>query len=108
MSACDAIAIPSTHEGFSLVAMEAMLLQKPVLAAAVGGLPELISSGDSGLLFPAEDPQALADAIARLVREPALGKRLSEASREHIIRLCGTDVVMRQWQSVFRPEGAGY
>jgi glycosyltransferase involved in cell wall biosynthesis len=101
MRACNAIVVPSTHEGFSLVAMEAMLLGKPVLGSATGGLAEIVREGISGFLFRPEDPQALADAIAKIIQNPELAKSLSLTSRDHIMGMCGAESVLPLWRSVF-------
>ena len=84
-----------------MVAMEAMLLGKPVVGSATGGLAEIVQDGVSGLLVPAENPQALADAIARLMQDSALSHRLSAASRDHIMRICGAEAVLPLWRVVF-------
>lgn len=63
MNACDLLVVPSRWEGFGLVAIEAMRAGKPVVASAVGGLPEIVSDGVTGRLFAAEDPQALRAAL---------------------------------------------
>ena len=66
MSACDVVIVPSSRgEGFGLVAVEAMALQRPVVASAQGGLPEIVIPGETGLLVPPNDPQALADACPK-------------------------------------------
>ena len=73
----DVVVIPSTwHETFSLVAREALLAGLPVIAAAVGALPEVIVDDVNGLLVPPADEDALHDALARLARDRALLARL--------------------------------
>ncbi|MFZ4509154.1 MAG: glycosyltransferase family 4 protein [Fimbriimonas sp.] len=85
MGACHAIAIPSLWaEAFPFAALEAMSLGKPVIASAVGGLPEQVEDGVTGLLFPAGDADALARAIGGLTPEriAALGTRARERHRQ--------------------------
>ena len=67
MSTCDVIVVPSRREAFGLVALEALALGRPVIATAVGGLPELIRDGETGRLVPPDDPEALAKAIIETV-----------------------------------------
>ncbi len=74
MAACDVIAVPSRKEGLGLAAVEAMALGRPVAAAAVGGLREVVTP-DSGLLIPPDDPPALADALLRLLATSVTGGR---------------------------------
>ena len=68
----DVAVIPSHHEGFSLVTVEAMLHGLPVVATAAGGPRELVDDGVTGLLVPPRDVAALAEALLRLVGDPGL------------------------------------
>jgi glycosyltransferase involved in cell wall biosynthesis len=80
--ASTAVVIPSTKpEALSITALEAMAVGRPVVASAIGGLPEVITDGLTGLLVPPGDPAALASAIDRLIRDPGLGPRLVDAAR---------------------------
>lgn len=79
VGAFDVLALPSRYESFGYVALEAMQAGVPVVAAAVGGLPEVV--GDAGVLVPAGDPQALATALIRLLNDPAQRGRLAERGR---------------------------
>ena len=82
----DALVLPSRHEGLPFAALEAMAAGCPVVAARVGGVPELVSDGRTGLLFPGEDAPALALRLARLAGSPELRARLAAAAREHVAR----------------------
>ncbi len=68
--------LASEHEGLPLAVMEALALGVPVVATRVGGIPELVEDGTSGLLVPPGDPAALADAILA-VTDPATRDRLA-------------------------------
>jgi glycosyltransferase involved in cell wall biosynthesis len=70
---------PSRHEPFANAILEALAAGLPVVASAVGGNTELVRDGVHGLLFPAEDDVALAQALHRLLAEPALLARLRAA-----------------------------
>ena len=75
----------ATHyEGCSNVIMEAMAAAKPVVATAVGGNPELVTSGQTGLLVPDRDAHALADAILALLRDPARAHAMGQAGRRRV------------------------
>lgn len=79
---CDALLMPSLHEGLPYTLLEAMALGTPVIAARVGGLAEVLEDGVTGLLFAPRDAAALAGAIRRLIADPALRTRLgAEAQR---------------------------
>ncbi|MDT8434839.1 MAG: glycosyltransferase family 4 protein [Anaerosomatales bacterium] len=79
LAACDVVVIPSLSEGFALVAAEAMALGKPVVGTNVGGLVDVVADGETGILVPPADPEALAAAVARLLHDPALSIRMGEA-----------------------------
>ncbi|GGD59661.1 glycosyltransferase [Croceicoccus mobilis] len=69
VEACDAVLIPSRWEGFGLAAIEALRQAKPVIASAVDALPEVVLDRQTGMLFPPENPQALADMLRQLDRQ---------------------------------------
>jgi glycosyltransferase involved in cell wall biosynthesis len=77
MPRLDALAVMSVHEGLPMVIVEAMSLGIPVLATAVGGVPEAVADGETGLLLP-RDAAALAEAVERLMTDRPLLARLSE------------------------------
>ena len=86
--AVDLALVPSLYEPFGLVALEGMLAGRAVVAAATGGLKEIVRAEKDGLLVPPGDPEALAAAIVRLADDPELRARLGsrasqEAVREH-------------------------
>lgn len=85
MSACDVVIVPSSRgEGFGLVAVEAMALSRPVVASAQGGLPEIVVPGETGLLVPPNDPQALADAVCELVAKPEIAQLMGAKGRARV------------------------
>jgi glycosyltransferase involved in cell wall biosynthesis len=73
----DVFALPSHSEGSPNVLLEAMAANLPIVATAVGGVPEMVTNNESALLVPANDPPALARAILSLLADTALGKRLA-------------------------------
>lgn len=76
VGALDAFALPSLNEGMGKALVEAMYLGLPVVATRVGGVPELVADGGDGLLVPAADPEALAQALLRLAGDGELRSRL--------------------------------
>jgi glycosyltransferase involved in cell wall biosynthesis len=84
MQALDAFAMPSIWEGFGLVLLEAMAAARPIVASRVATIPEVVVDGETGLLVPAGDEVALADALTRLADDPGLARRLGEAGQRRL------------------------
>jgi len=81
----DCVVMPSTYpESFGRSAIEAQAVGRPVVASRVGALPELIDDGVTGWLVPPRDPIALADAVERLVKDPAVRTRCVETARRRV------------------------
>lgn len=81
-SAADVCVMPSLYESFGLVALEAMACGTPVVASRVGGLPHVVRDGETGLLVPENDPEALADGLKRILTDGDLGRRLGERAHQ--------------------------
>ena len=73
MHALDVFAMPSIWEGFGLVLLEAMAAGKPIVASRVATIPEVVLDGETGILVPAGDEVALAEALASLAEAPPAG-----------------------------------
>jgi glycosyltransferase involved in cell wall biosynthesis len=71
------LVLPSFSEGLPRVAMEAFARGRPVVGSRAGGIPDIVEDGASGLLVPPGDARALADALVRVLSEPALAERLA-------------------------------
>ena len=84
LNAMDIFVLPSYSEGVSLALLEAMAAGRPVIATAVGGLPEVVTDGDTGLLIPPRDADALAQALERLLADPAWARQLGANARDHV------------------------
>src|ERR1700689_5974811 len=76
-----AVVVPSLGEGFGMVALEAMERGRPVVAAAIGGLGDLVREGETGLLVPSGDAAALAEAMLSLAAQPARAAAMGAAGR---------------------------
>jgi glycosyltransferase involved in cell wall biosynthesis len=85
LMAADVFVLASWHEPLGVAYMEAMAAGVPVIGTDAGGVRELLTDGETGLLVPPQSPEALAGAIARLAGDPALCARLSEAGRAHVV-----------------------
>jgi glycosyltransferase involved in cell wall biosynthesis len=80
------VVLPSWTEGFPLVIPEAMAAGLPVIATAVGAIPDFVQDGEDGFLVAPRDPRALADRICRLLEDEGLRRRISERVRERAPR----------------------
>ncbi|OLD52444.1 MAG: hypothetical protein AUI58_02985 [Chloroflexi bacterium 13_1_40CM_2_70_6] len=94
-AAADVCAVPSLTESFGLVALEAMACGTPVVGTRVGGLQTLIEDGESGLLVPAGDDTALAEAIHAVLTDHRLRTHLSHGARERAERFTWSRVGQR-------------
>jgi glycosyltransferase involved in cell wall biosynthesis len=85
MAALDVLVVPSTAEAQSIVTPQAFASGKPVIASRVGGLPEIISGGETGLLVPPGDVATLADEMRRLAADHELRKTMGVKARKYAV-----------------------
>jgi glycosyltransferase involved in cell wall biosynthesis len=78
LRAAEMFVLPSRNEGFAVVLLEAGALTRPVVATSICGVEELIAHEREGLVVPPDDPEALAQAIRRLLREPEIAGRMAQ------------------------------
>lgn len=80
----DVFVLPSLHEGIPMVLLEALALQRPVVATRVGGIPEVIEHGVNGLLVDPSDANSLVSSIRELIETPSKASRLGNAGRARV------------------------
>jgi glycosyltransferase involved in cell wall biosynthesis len=107
LGALDLLVLPSVTEGLGLILLEAMAASLPVVATAVGGVPEVVLDGETGVLVPPGDPAALARAIADLLRVPERARRLGAAGRERVARLFTVERMVGQISALYQEALAG-
>lgn len=93
--ASDIFCLPSRYESLGLVLLEAMSMGRPVVASRVGGIPEVVDEGVTGLLFEADDVADLAGALRRLIADPALRRAMGTAARRRYEETFSLGVVIR-------------
>ncbi len=81
-----ALVLPSLTEGLGRVAIEAHLLERPVVASRVGGIPEIVSDGKTGLLFKPGDEGSLSNALIKLLDDAGLADAMGKAGREAVMK----------------------
>ncbi len=113
----DVAVLPSVEEGLPNAVLEAMAAGKPVVATRVGGIPEAVVHGETGLLVPPRDSAALAEAILWLLQHPAEAARFGAAGRRRVGEHFQLSTMVRQYEAVYerlvaekgrvRPAGSG-
>ena len=94
----DLLVHPSRWEGFGLVLLEAMLASRPVVATRVSSIPEIVIDGETGALVPPEDPQALAEALVRVLDDPS---SLGSSGRARALERFSADAMARKTAVVY-------
>jgi glycosyltransferase involved in cell wall biosynthesis len=102
MAAADVIAVPSRAEGLPLVVLEAMALARPVVAARVGGVPDVVRHGETGFLVTPDAPVPLAERLLELLDDPALATRMGDAGARLVRARYGPDQAARRMSTVYR------
>ena len=98
LSAADGLVLSSRWEGLPNVVMEAMAAGRPVVATRVGGVPELVAEGTTGLLVDPGDPRGLAEAMDRIGRMTSAERAAwGEQGRRRVAELCDPERVAQQW-----------
>ncbi len=97
LSAADVLLLPSDHESFGLAALEAMACEVPVIASRVGGIPEVVTDGETGFLSEVGDVNKMAEDAARLLNDSELRKKMGRQARESAVSRYRTDIVIPQY-----------
>ncbi len=107
VAALDLLLMPSTREGFGMTLLEAMSQSVPVIGSTASAIPEVILNNETGLTVPPNDPDALADALRRLLSDAALRQRFGQMGRERLEKQFNAqrmiDETFAVYQRVYRP-----
>jgi glycosyltransferase involved in cell wall biosynthesis len=101
MRAADVVVLPSRWEGFGLVLLEAMDAARVVVASAVGAIPEVVAHGETGVLVPPDDPDALAEAIVGLLASPDRARAMGAAGRRRLIEHFSERAMLEATQALY-------
>ena len=102
LSVADLFLLPSEQESFGLAALEAMACQVPVVASAVGGLPEVVDDGVTGFLHPPADLDAMAESGAALLGDPDRHRRMAEAALRSVLQRFCVNAIVPQYEALYR------
>jgi len=94
--------LSSVAEGLPFALLEAMAAARPVVATTVGGVPELILDGQTGLLVPSKDPQALAEAVISLLKNPSRAEAMGVAARQRVLSHFTVDRMIAETEQIYR------
>jgi glycosyltransferase involved in cell wall biosynthesis len=97
----DLFLLPSESESFGLAALEALSCKVPAIATRAGGLPEVITHGEDGLLYPVGDVDAMAEGAAGLLADEARRRRFGEAGRKNAIERFAVDRIVARYRAVY-------
>ncbi len=97
LSAGDVLLLPSEQESFGLAALEAMACEVPVIASRVGGLPEVVTDGETGFLSAVGDVDKMATDAAKLLADETLRREMGQRARESAVSRYRTDIVIPQY-----------
>jgi glycosyltransferase involved in cell wall biosynthesis len=101
LSAFDIFVLPSHDEGMSNAILEAMAMEKPVVATDVGGTGEVVRHGRSGLLIPPKNPEALAAAINEMLGQPARAREMGRLGRRIVEDGFSAHAMVRQMERLY-------
>jgi len=98
----DVFVLSSLSEGISLTLLEAMSAGKPIIATRVGGNPEVVIDGMTGLKVPAKDPEQMAAAMLKLLSNRDLAKQMGEAGRKRVEEYFSLEIMVNAYEKIYR------
>lgn len=101
MRHCEVFVLGSRSESFGLAALEALACGRPVVASRVGGLPEVVQDGVTGLLVPPDDSDAVANAVVRLLDDAPFARSLGEAGARRVRDMFGSERAGGEYEALF-------
>lgn len=101
LNSFDLVVSSSPLETSSHILLDAMALAKPVVATAVGGVPEVVTDGEVGFLTPLNDAGLMAARISQLIEDPLLRKAMGNKGRERVLRHYDIRAITKQWEKLY-------
>ena len=101
LACIDCFYLPSLNEGFGIVLLEAMAMKKPIIATAVGGIPEVVLHGETGILVPPKDPQSISQATLTLFRNKEMRERMGLAGYARVRNYFGIENQVKATENLY-------
>jgi len=101
MAAMDILIVPSLNEGMGRVILEAGAAETPCIGSSVGGIPDVIRNDETGLLVPAKDSGAIADAVTKLSKNPDMRIAMGKAARKFVVPEFGLDTMVERIEELY-------
>lgn len=98
----DVFVLSSLKEGMPFSLLEAMSTARPVVATAVGGIPEVVMDGKTGILVPPRNPDAIANAIVSLLENPMRARKMGEAGRKRVLECFTLEKMVRETDALYQ------
>ena len=99
---CDLVVLPSTHEGFPVVIAESAAVSCAIVATSVGGIPEFLENGVSGVLVPPGSSSALRDAIGSVLNDRSRAQELGPNAQARALAVCDAQVVAERYEEIYK------
>jgi glycogen synthase len=101
IAATDALVVPSIYEPFGMVALEAAAAGAPLAVARTGGLAEIVQAGETGVTFPAKNPEALATSVGTLLADEPFARRVATRAKAMVGERYGWATIARNTAAVY-------
>ncbi len=101
LSVMDIFVLPSIFEGFGIVLLEAMAMGRPVIASRVGGIPEIVAHGLTGVIVEPANPSGITSSVVKLLKNPMEAKRIGDAGRREVEKRFTAGAMARKIENVY-------
>lgn len=102
LSNIEILVVPSLSEGFPATVLEAMVMRKPVVASNVGGIPEAVIDGETGFLVPAKNPEAIAEKVIFLLKNPKKARKIGEKGYQRVKTNFTQEKMAREYEKIYK------
>jgi glycosyltransferase involved in cell wall biosynthesis len=102
LAIAQAFVLPSRSEGLPIALLEAMSAGLPVVVTDLDGMDDVVQRGEDGFLVPVEDARALANAILKLLSDPARARQMGIAARKHVMENYTEDIMGEQYLALMK------